>query len=424
MRLRYSGFLNEVEKTAMKLSETLEIAEIVNFSRELVDGYDRTYYVYEYDEGDEIESNSLVEGGEERKERVDMSKPRKCSYDTYDGRTKKKIGTVTLGDEYDAETRKMIDSILLGGPSPKSSPTIPPVQVRGITHRQLRAIMANIKRRCLDEVWTNWKGEPLSPDQVNLYDLDRYLIRPFTVKCKQSLVTRMPSTAGSQPPRFFVSHWWGETVKDFIACIEQAVRDFAMNYSGHDIHEDRGGGMSQDTPVWVCAYGNNQWNLADITEDPQDSGFAKAMTIAKGRTITVLDKEGKVFTRVWCIFELHLTLVAPQEGKKNKKTQEGEWAVYTASRHTYRDPHEFVEERDAVGIISGGSTFDCGDARITTAREKNFPYQLIKKALTIQVEDAEASEKLDRVHILNSIVGHTGKDLNSNPPKTHPRYSE
>jgi len=124
-----SGFLNEVEKTAMKLSETLEIAEIVNFSRELVDGYDRTYYVHEYDEGDEIESNSLVEGGEERKERVDMSKPRKCSYDTYDIRTEKKIGTVTLGDEYDAETRKMIDGILLGGPSPKSSPTIPPVQV-------------------------------------------------------------------------------------------------------------------------------------------------------------------------------------------------------------------------------------------------------------------------------------------------------
>ena len=102
-----------------------------------------------------------------------------------------------------------------------------------------------------------------------------------------SFVSSLPSTVGSQPPRFFVNHWWGEPVKDFIAYIEQAVRDFTINKS--DEHDRRDGGMPQDTPVWVCAYGNNQWDLADITENPLHSGFTQAMKIAKGRTITVLD---------------------------------------------------------------------------------------------------------------------------------------
>ena len=69
--------------------------------------------------------------------------------------------------------------------------------------------------------------------------------------------------------------------------------------------------MTIDTPVWVCAYANNQHRLEDdITVDPRDSGFAKAMEVSKGRTITILDKEGVVFTRVWCVFELDMTLVS------------------------------------------------------------------------------------------------------------------
>ena len=129
--------------------------------------------------------------------------------------------------------------------------------------------------------------------------------------------------------------------------------------------------MTQDTPVWVCAYGNNQWDLADITENPLHSGFTQAMKIAKGRTITVLDKEGKVFTRVWCIYELHLAL-NDSKGEGNEQSQEGEWAVYTAIEHTYTDPvYGREEKRDAVGIISGGATSDGGYSALITARENS-----------------------------------------------------
>jgi len=369
-------------ETEARISEAMKIAVIANFS-ELLDGYERII---------------LVEVGlriEEKKEWVDMSKPRECAYNNKNG-----------------------EKIILGAPLSKNPPSPPPVEERGITLRQLRAVMTNIIKRCVTEKWTNFKGELLSPNDVTLYDADKYVIRPFTVISKNSFVAHLPSTAGSQPPRFFVSHWWGESVKDFIACIEHAVKDFAKNDT--DDHDRRGGGMTIDTPVWVCAYGNDQWDLSDITEDPQESGFTRAMNIAKGRTITVLDKEGVVFTRVWCIYELHLTLI-DYEGEGNVESQEGVWAVYTAHKHTHCDRRRLIE-RDAVGIISGGAPCDY-DSINTNSREDYFPYELIKKSLTIQVEDAKASEESDRVHILNSIIGNTKERLNDNPPKSHDKYS-
>ena len=69
--------------------------------------------------------------------------------------------------------------------------------------------------------------------------------------------------------------------------------------------------MTLDTPIWICAHANNQHRLEDdITVDPRDSGFEKAMKVSRGRTVTILDKDGIVFTRVWCVFKLFMTLVS------------------------------------------------------------------------------------------------------------------
>ena len=125
-------------------------------------------------------------------------------------------------------------------------------------------------------------------------------------------------------------------MKYFILCLEQAILDFCKN--SNDENERRGGGMSTDTPVWVCAYANNQWALGeDIPEDPNQSGFTTSMEVANGRTITILDKDGTVFTRIWCIFELFLTFIGT-------KTKDGLWAVYTAHTHNYKNPDCYGEE--------------------------------------------------------------------------------
>merc|ERR1711935_214798 len=74
------------------------------------------------------------------------------------------------------------------------------------------------------------------------------------------------------------------------------------------------------------------------------------------------------------------------------------------------------------GVISGGATSDRGYSPYITAREAAFPYDLINKSLSIQVEAAEATVKEDRIHILNSIVGNSGKNINDEPPTHHTKY--
>ena len=125
-------------------------------------------------------------------------------------------------------------------------------------------------------------------------------------------MTRLPSTTGPQPPRRFAIHCLAEPIEDFIKCIELLVRGFVENLRDDD--DRRGSGMTFDTPIWICAYGNNQWYLPDITKDPRESGITRAIGVAEGRT-TILDNDDMVFTRAWCVFELFLTLIDSQDSK-------------------------------------------------------------------------------------------------------------
>ena len=94
--------------------------------------------------------------------------------------------------------------------------------------------------------------------------------------------------------------------------------------------------MTLDTPIWVCAYANNQWELSNaISDDPKDSGFAKAMTVAQNRAITIVDKGAIVFKRIWCCYELYLTLIEAEQSEDEKEAKGGLWEIYTAHTHNY-----------------------------------------------------------------------------------------
>ena len=67
---------------------------------------------------------------------------------------------------------------------------------------------------------------------------------------------------------------------------------------------------------------NNQWTFSgELTKDPEDTSFYKALRLAKG-TVSILDKGGVVFTRVWCSYEIFVSLVGSKPGFL--------WDVYTA----------------------------------------------------------------------------------------------
>ncbi len=222
---------------------------------------------------------TLIDAYKHEGEEVDMG-PRRCSY-TKKNTYKSTEVTAILGEEIPRKKN-----------TNRSSYTPMPVELRGITLRQLRGINANVIARCEKEGWVDHKGEPLTPETVTLYDINKYVVLPFTKDTQASFVETLPSTSGSQPPRFFLSHWWGEPFVRTLACLEQFVRDFRYNFDDSD--DARGGGMTIDTPIWICIFANNQWKLDDaISIDPKHSSFTKALTgTAENRVISILDAEG------------------------------------------------------------------------------------------------------------------------------------
>ena len=189
-----------------------------------------------------------------------------------------------------------------------------------------------------------------------------------------------------QPPKCCVSHRWGEPFFDAMDCIEQMVKDFEYNF---DEETDRkGGSMTQDTPIWTFAFANannQQHILQDRIVDSRESGFTKAVEVTNFHTLSILDKDGVVLSRIWCFFEWYLSWMKIEE--KNEKGElasdwNGVWTVYTALEHIYNEGGEDEELRRAVGIVPSGATSDWGVVSDTVARELNLPMEcILEKAL-------------------------------------------
>ena len=168
-----------------------------------------------------------------------------------------------------------------------------------------------------------WLGKrPQGPDgelvevevafnEVNLYDLDKYVIRPATEEKQCAMVELMAS--GEQPPDFFVSHW-AEPILEFFKCLlEHAWARGFESEEGTTMGRSSSSGERLPHPLylggrpphyWVCAYANNQWTLAsELVEDLAETSFARAMRISMG-TVSVVDRSAGCFGRIWCVYEL------------------------------------------------------------------------------------------------------------------------
>ena len=114
---------------------------------------------------------------------------------------------------------------------------------RGMTLSQFRELAAELKRRAdKDGLLTGWvdrDGKTCHVDTVNLYDVVKFLVEPAT-KDKQSSYVELVAPAGTlaQTPKWFVSHWWGEPVLDFIACLEEHAKVRALD--------------PDEAAYWVC----------------------------------------------------------------------------------------------------------------------------------------------------------------------------
>ena len=182
-------------------------------------------------------------------------------------------------------------------PTPKTQCLIPKPEHRGISLVQLRHIAFEILKRCRREGWRSvnpaHEGKLLQPEDVTLYDLMQYFILPATDDCKCSYAELVADTEVDQLPIYFVSHWWGESVLQFITCLERHAYDRKL---------------TETTPYWICAYALNQHDMSGELHgggNPKKSPFYRAMQLpsCKG-TVSVLDRHATCFSRIWCTFEI------------------------------------------------------------------------------------------------------------------------
>jgi len=129
----------------------------------------------------------------------------------------------------------------------------------------------------------NRTGDRIHLREISLYQLVDWVILPSTKKEMCSFVELISQDAVSQKPMWFVSHWWGEPVADFVQCIEtqKSLRQ-----------------LPDTTAYWVCAYANNQWCLnEEIVRDPAETPFRKAMAACIG-TLPLLTAEASFLHEV------------------------------------------------------------------------------------------------------------------------------
>ena len=349
---------------------------------------------------------------------------------------------------------------------------------RGVLLPQLQRFAAHVERRMEKEQWRSaHTGHPMAPPKdfkpkslkhalaITMYDAAKMVILPATflsmaVQC--SLVELMAT--GPQLPRWFVSHWWGEPVVEFVASVSAHAKDRRL--------KDKGPEKKQTAIYWVSAFAANLWKL-DV-EDPPQSAFHQAIKACKG-TVVVVDKDSKVFTRIWCVYEAHVALKSGHQidmytSAGPRKESEPDTIVACGITDGLAEVDKGGSSGDGSGDDGaggdggsggGGKSDDAGSGgfkslfgaaaraaapmRLTNLasvvkavraklefgnatqngrkklREAKFPLSLAGSALGTTIEISAASIASDRIRILNSLVG---SEPHAPPDVEHPAFAE
>ncbi|CAE8667697.1 unnamed protein product, partial [Polarella glacialis] len=302
---------------------------------------------------------------------------------------------------------------------------------RGISYEQLARVKNFAETHC--HSWQDARdGKTMHVATLNLYNLSPWLIKPATNERNCALVELFSGIPC--PPHWFCSHWWGQPIRDFVACI------------GH--HCTVRQPCCRSTLYWVCAYANRQHSLdAEISSDPKQTSFYKP---------------SHAFSRVWCAYELFMALIDATRQKppllldtvahtdasnlscvrlvrffKDSKvvfkvSKVISKVIFKVSRVIFKVILKFSMVILAVTfLLTDGLTdaealvHDAGfpdDAKaFKTLRELSFPIHVMEHGLKLELQKAEASQDADRKHILNAVVD---QPLDAEPLLKHAKYDE
>ncbi|CAE8715300.1 unnamed protein product [Polarella glacialis] len=345
--------------------------------------------------------------------------------------------------------------------SPETWPG-PPVEMRAMRLRELQNLGRLIEACCEAGSWLDQRsGQLLKPGNVNLYNLNYFVICPCTVPegvllCCSGIDTRkaVPGqrVVQSDPNSRNADNVLAEGVihgtrtvggQDLlIVSPEAAVLDFIRCCEKHAQVRLLG----EDSAYWICAYANRQHELGvDLGSDPMQSSFLKAMELSEG-VLLMLDPEATPFSRVWCCFEEGVVALAErgalpgiasggqkgdgrealrslaardgQEGRRSAlqldiATVDGNGTAQLITQRLTKQEEEMEESRKQASWRASG-----WDEK--SERESGFPVELVRKGLRVKITEAGASQVSDKTQILNALAGRPIDELEAEPDYHHP----
>jgi len=195
---------------------------------------------------------------------------------------------------------------------------------------------------------------------------------PTAVTSPNSVSYKELVSSEEQVPLWYTSHWWGAPVFNFVSCCETHAKLRGLTNPSY----------------WVCAYANRQHDLdAEINVSHlQETSFFKAMQHAEG-VLLILCETAMPFQRMWCSFELYVTITA------NKKVDG------TASKML---DVATVSEGKAMIIVE--DLLPDEPRRAKMVRQKCFPLLHLEKGMIDSLEQGACYLESDRNKILDFMA--------------------
>ncbi|CAE8734022.1 unnamed protein product [Polarella glacialis] len=236
-------------------------------------------------------------------------------------------------------------------PWSNTSTRIPAVEHRAITIQQLRDLRLFLQRLCKVGFLKRHDGSLIHWFHINMFDICDLVLKPVISFVEEQRGSRGKFSwvefvsQDEQMPYLLLSHSWSGRFRDFMATVDDVVR---------------GKSLTVTVPVWICIFANNQFGQ-DFGTGIRDSPFYKAVMAAEDGTLLIVDRDASSLQRIWCGFEVHLTIDLQKP-----------LAVYTSAGQ--------------VGVT------------VTSGR-------LVEAVEDFDVTQMEATQDGDRRHIINFLCG-------------------
>ncbi|CAK9039832.1 unnamed protein product [Durusdinium trenchii] len=228
--------------------------------------------------------------------------------------------------------------------------------------------------------------------KLNIYQVHHWIIEPLTFREDFSYAEVVINE--TKPPKriWFISHWWGEAMCNFVQCLAKHIDIRRMSVSR--------------TAYWAAwaAIGPSDAAPTGRATAAADA-LLTARVLAPRQVLLMLGPEGEAFRRSWCVLEMAVATGLGEARKDHQKPRSGTLDLVTM-RPDVRLPvvltdglteveEEWEAKHPGMGHIG------------KTDREKSFPLEALHTGLGVDFASCKTSVPAERTwiyHFLERLV--------------------